>query len=143
MKNANLPKISFIVLILCGLFFNNAHAWNCTQSCPSGIFSAALECKAFQAGCVVTKGVYHPDSFYIYAKNSSSTPIGVSVQWYNGSLWNDGYWELQPGQTGLLIKDAKSRYASFSAKSLDGRLTWGTQQGDMGETYKVYTYTFQ
>jgi len=159
MKTISLSQVSFTVLIWIVLFSSHAYGWNCQQDCPSGFLSGKLECEAYQLGCTVEKAVKDPDSFYISARNSSSVPIRVKVKWYvdvvsndscvaqvgvkcDPSYWDNGSWDLQPGETALLVKNATRRNAFFSAESLDGTMTWGKKEVDMGSEYGTFTYTF-
>ncbi len=164
MKAINLSQVSFTALIWIVLFSANAYGWNCEQDCPSGIFSGKLECEAYQLGCTVEKEVKAPSRYYIYVKNGASVPIQVHVEWYadvvedvpdepgcvkigaegcKKSFWHKhSYWNLQPGEKALLVKNAVGRSASFSAESLDGTMKWAQKEVDMGEDYGRFTYTF-
>lgn len=98
-------------------------------------------------------------SFNIHVKNNSNQPIEVNIRWYvqpDGSesciqqvgvdcdddAWKTAYWVLQPGEKAFVVDDADSRYAYFSARSLDGTIVWESKQVDMGSTYGNYNYNF-
>jgi len=172
MKNANLPKISFIILILCGLFFNNANAgWTCGRPCPSSIFSGKLECELAQAGCPIRQVIVETAQdiktntieqvYKINVKNNTAHPIKVHVEWYvqgppnqdsclahvgagcpDNSYWNQNSYWDFQPGESAFLVRTKNRTAYFSAESLDGSGQWPVQQVDMGKYYNTFTYTF-
>jgi len=104
MKNVNLPKISFIVLILCGLFFNNAYAWTCGRPCPSSVFSGKLECEIAQSVC--------PRE----VNNESNVGVEeVSVLIRNQSSHNIAYIIDGDGEAKLLYSGQKVRHGSYQS----------------------------
>lgn len=103
----------------------------------------------------------HPTfrSFNIHVQNNSNQPIEVNVRWWHrgdgsscstvggggancGEGWASKYWILQPGQKAFVVDDAHSRYATFSARSLDGTLVWESKEVDMGDTFGNFNFSF-
>jgi hypothetical protein len=107
-------------------------------------------------GCMGGTGVIDVTlkSFNVYFINNSGHSINACARWYQsqqnfalpggGSTnWDNGCWNLAPGETAFVINNATGRNIYFSATATDGSgLIWSEQEVDMGSRYTRFEYTF-
>lgn len=97
-------------------------------------------------------------SFNVHVENNTNEPIIVTVRWYGrfsgisgdgrgGSTnfeerWETASWDLAPHKKTFIINNARGRNIYFSARSANGRSSWGEKAVDMGSQYSNFFYKF-